>query len=514
MGAGRARPPPHHPSPPSLPPPQTGRDPRLSGPDLDAAFAAGAATEGAVVARFGLATTPAMFLACIEPGHEYDAGVMATASHLPWNRNGFKFFTAAGGFDSADVAALLTAAASAHADAAAADPALTVAAGSPVPHGAAFLLDAALALDGRDVRAVDFMPAYAAHLRSLIVDGAEAGPTPLTGLRIAVDAGNGGGGFLATDVLAPLGADVAGSQFLDPDGRFPNHVPNPEDRVAMRAAVAMTRAARAHLGIILDTDVDRSAVVSASGDPINSNRYIALLAARALAESPGATIVTDSVTSDGLAEFIRALGGTHVRFKRGYKNVINKGVELNKAGVDCPLMMETSGHGASRDNHYLDDGTYSASQVVIMLARAAAAGESLDVAASALAGLREAADSVEIRLKVAAPDFKASSATLLQGFHDWVASGGAGEGWELEAENFEGWRVRVAEPGGPGGWILLRGSLHDPLLVLNAESSVAHGTCAIVGRALEFFEASPRRADVDIDALYDGASACTLRVGG
>ena len=52
-----------------------------------------------------------------------------------------------------------------------------------------------------------------------------------------------------------------------------------------------------------------------------------------------------------------------------------------------------------------------------------------------------------------------------------------------------------------------------PLLVLTAESSVAHGTCAIVGRALEFFEASPRRADVDIDALYDGAPACTLRVG-
>lgn len=56
---------------------------------------------------------------------------------------------------------------------------------------------------------------------------------------------------------------------------------------------------------------------------------------------PGSTIVTDSVTSNGLTAFITALGGKHFRFKRGYKNVIGKGVELNKQGVNCQLMMET-----------------------------------------------------------------------------------------------------------------------------------------------------------------------------
>jgi phosphomannomutase len=82
------------------------------------------------------------------------------------------------------------------------------------------------------------------------------------------------------------------------------------------------------------------------GATTDSNRFIALMSAITLREHPGSTIVTDSVTSNGLTDFITKLGGKHLRFKRGYKNVISKGVELNKAGEECHLMMETSGHGA------------------------------------------------------------------------------------------------------------------------------------------------------------------------
>ena len=126
-------------------------------------------------------------------------------------------------------------------------------------------------------------------------------------------------------MLEPLGADVAGSQFLDPDGNFPNHSPNPEDAAAMASAVKATLAAKADLGVIFDTDVDRSAVIDADGAELNRNKLIALLSAIVLDEHPGTTIVTDSVTSDGLAAFIEAKGGKHVRYMRGYKNVIDKG---------------------------------------------------------------------------------------------------------------------------------------------------------------------------------------------
>ena len=95
-----------------------GRDPRLSGPMLEGALAAGVAAAGGQVARCGLATTPAMFLACVAEGHAYDGGVMITASHLPFNRNGFKFFTAEGGFEKGDIKDVLALAAEAHEEAA------------------------------------------------------------------------------------------------------------------------------------------------------------------------------------------------------------------------------------------------------------------------------------------------------------------------------------------------------------------------------------------------------------
>jgi phosphomannomutase len=85
--------------------------------------------------------------------------------------------------------------------------------------------------------------------------------------------------------------------------------------------------------------------------------------------------VTDSVTSDGLATFITSLGGKHFRYRRGYKNVIDKGVELAAQGVDAPLMIETSGHGAMAANHYLDDGAYLAVKVLIEAGRRKLAGE-------------------------------------------------------------------------------------------------------------------------------------------
>ena len=138
-----------------------------------------------------------------------------------------------------------------------------------------------------------------------------------------VDAGNGAGGFYVDRVLKPLGADTTGSQFLDPDGTFPNHVPNPENKEAMEAICQAVIAHQADLGIIFDTDVDRAAAVDHQGNELNRNRMIALISAIVLQEHPGSTIVTDSITSDGLTQFIeQQLGGKHHRFRRGYKNVI------------------------------------------------------------------------------------------------------------------------------------------------------------------------------------------------
>lgn len=74
------------------------------------------------------------------------------------------------------------------------------------------------------------------------------------------------------------------------------------------------------------------------------------------------------------------------------------------------------------------------------------------------------------------PEFKSIGGQVLQQFYDWVTGGAGGEGgWSLEPVNYEGWRVNVEEGEGHRGWLLLRQSLHDPLLVLNIESDTPGG---------------------------------------
>ena len=72
--------------------------------------------------------------------------------------------------------------------------------------------------------------------------------------------------------------------------------------------------------------------------------------------------------------------------------------------------------------------------------------------------------------------FKEDGQKALEAFHQWIQDGAAGaKGWVLEEENHEGWRVSVDEGEGKQGWLLLRASLHDPLLVLNVESDIPKG---------------------------------------
>ncbi len=431
-----------------------GRDPRLSGPDLAAATRDGILDQGARCGDCGLASTPAMFMSTLLPGFGWDGAVMITASHLPWNRNGMKFFTPAGGLEKEDIRHLLALA------------------GELPP------------ATPRQGRAGDrlfpspLMDAYAAHLRQLIIDGAGSGPRPLAGFKIAVDAGNGSGGFFPRQVLEPLGADVSASVYLEPDGRFPNHIPNPEDKAAMAAIRKATLEGGCHLGIIFDTDVDRAGAVDRDGSPLSRNRLIGLMGAIVAQEAPGSTVVTDSVTSDELAAFLTGkLGLVHRRFKRGYKNVINEGIRLNQQGTPCLLAIETSGHGAMRENHFLDDGAYLAVKIIIQAARLREKGQTLG---DLLRELREPLEAAEHRLPIGAEDFGAYGARVLEALAPYAA---AREDWQVAPDNQEGLRVSVP---GLSGWFLLRMSLHDPLMPLNIESNRPGGAAAILDQLLPF----------------------------
>ena len=293
-------------------------------------------------------------------------------------------------------------------------------------------------------------------------------------MKITVDAGNGAGGFFAEKVLAPLGADVSSSQFLEPDGHFPNHVPNPENPEAMASICARVQEAGADLGIIFDTDVDRSAAVTGSGQPISRNAIVALAAALEAPNHPGGTVVTDSITSNELHTFLeQELGLKHLRFKRGYRNVINKAIQLKEEGEDAFLAIETSGHAAYSDNYYLDDGAYLACLIVAAAAKLKKEGKDIETLIDALDSPAEAK---EIRFNLDRENFVEIGTGILEGMPDWVAKT---TGLSLEEPNHEGVRVNY-DRNGHTGWFLLRKSLHDPVLPLNVEATHEGGIAEVL----------------------------------
>ncbi len=198
-----------------------------------------------------------------------------------------------------------------------------------------------------------------------------------------------------------------------------------------------------------------------------------------LREHPGSTIVTDSITSEGLTRFIESdLKGKHHRFRRGYKNVINEAIRLNEAGEDCWLAIETSGHGAMRENYFLDDGAYSISKVLVELAKSRLARTSM---IDLIASLEEPYDSQEFRLKILRADFQAYGHEVIEKLSQFSETQ---SNWFIVPNSYEG--IRVSCQGEhEQGWFLLRLSLHDPVLPLNIESKIEGGVEAI---ALPLFQ--------------------------
>ena len=301
------------------------------------------------------------------------------------------------------------------------------------------------------------------------IKGAKNPEKPLSGLKIVVDAGNGAGGFYA-ELMEQLGASTEGSQFLEPDGRFPNHIPNPENPDAIQSLQAAVTASGADVGVIFDADCDRAAIVDGDGKAINRNRLIALISAILLEEKKGQTIVTDSVTSSGLADFIREHGGRHYRFKRGYRNVIDEAIRLNREGESCPLAIETSGHAALRENHFLDDGMYL---VTVLIIRAMIMKRRNDKLGSLIADLREPVESTEIRLNITDQDFRTIGEKVIRSVLDYA---GKDPDWHIAPDNREGIRISFdLNDKNDAGWFLLRLSVHDPVMPLNAESDIPGG---------------------------------------
>lgn len=443
-----------------------GHDSRLSAEDLKQGVINGITDRGCRAYDCGLTSTPSMFMSTVLDGFQYDGAVMITASHLPFNRNGLKLFTREGGLESGDIKEVLK--------------------------RAALLSEIGSAVEKAEAEKADLVGAYSAHMEKLMKEevNAEEYEKPLKGLHIVVDASNGVGGYF-TKVLENLGASTEGSICLEPDGTFPNHVPNPEDKQAMAAIRSAVLAAKADLGIIFDTDGDRAAVVFADGEEVNKNAIIALMAAILSEQYPHTTVVTDSVTSSHLTDFLEGkLGMKHHRFKRGYKNVINEAIRLNREGEETHLAIETSGHGAVKENYFLDDGAYMSLRIICKLAKCRRAGKNIE---DLIRDLKKPAESGGNRLTIQTEDFKEYGSRVLE---DFLAFARADERFHVAEKNYEGVRVDFDDEE-VQGWMLMRMSLHDPVIPLDYEAEKEGGVAVIKNRIRPFLSKYEKLSALD-----------------
>lgn len=388
-----------------------GRDMRVSGPAVAAAFVEGARGQGASVVDIGLASTDEVWYASGALGLH---GVQFTASHNPREYNGVKFCLPSAAPVTADDLLRLR----------------DLAMGEPLAPAAA----------PGGYRSIDVLDAYAAHLHSLVdVDGWRP-------LRVIVDAGNGMAGHTTPAVLGPLGLDLIGL-YLDLDGRFPNHPPNPlipENLVDAQAAV---REHGADLGLVFDGDADRCFIIDEHGDVVDPSIVTALIATQELRRDPGGAIVINTITSRAVGEAVAEAGGRLVISRVGHTSV-----KAKMAEHDAIFGGEHSAHYYFRDFWGADAGMLAALHVLAMLGHG-------DTPVSALAARFSGyVGSGEINSTV--PDVRPVMERVEREF--------AGRS-EVEVEVGDG-----VMASGPGWWVSVRPSNTEPLLRLNVEAHDAH----------------------------------------
>jgi len=294
-----------------------GRDVRQSSLTLQQALAHGLSVGGAEVIDIGLGGTEEVYFAAFQPG--IDGGIMITASHNPIDYNGMKLVRAGAVPISGDSGLRelerLTAASTAHA-----------------PPGPAAM------------RPHDFRPDYVRHLLGY-VDVARLQP-----LKIVVNAGNGAAGRVI-DALAPHLPFEFVKVHHQPDGTFPNGIPNPllpENRAATGDAV---RASGADFGVAWDGDFDRCFLFDEHGDFIEGYYIVGLLAAALLARQSGATIIHDPRLTWNTIDIVRAAGGVPIQSKTGHAFIKER-----MRAENAIYGGEMSAHHYFRDFAYADNG--------------------------------------------------------------------------------------------------------------------------------------------------------------
>ena len=316
-----------------------GRDMRLTGEALVAAFADGATSQGVDVVDVGLASTDLVYFAA---GTLDMPGAMFTASHNPAQYNGIKFC-----LSGARPVGIDTGLAQIR------DTAKKVLAGAgPAP-----------AQSRGTVGRRDMLEQFADHVVSF-VDAAGIAP-----MRIVADTANGMGGLIVPVVFGRLPMVELEVMYPELDGSFPNHPADPLQPANQRDLQARVVAGGFDAGLAFDGDADRVFVVDEKGRGLSGSTTTAILAAAVLRSHPGATILHNLICSRSVPEVIRENGGVPVRTKVGHSNI--KQVMAETGAV---FGGEHSAHYYFLDNFRADSGIIAS---VLILAEMSRSGQPL-----------------------------------------------------------------------------------------------------------------------------------------
>ncbi len=286
-----------------------GCDNRESSPGLKQGLIDGLTAAGMNVTDIGAVLTPTVYFASASYG-ERGAGVMITGSHLDTRYNGIK-----------------------------------------MAYGALALADQQI----QDLLKIIQTDAFASgqgtvsHDPDMIhkhMDTIGSKVTIHRPLKVVLDAGNGLSGSYVPAVLKKLGVEVVGL-YLESDGTYPNHLPNPEDPETTKDLEAKVVEVGADLGLGFDGDSDRCGFIDDHGHHIAADRLLALLARDLLSRMPGASIVFDVKASQALPDEIKKYGGVPVMWKTGHSLMKKKMHEIGS-----PLGGEVSGHLFTGENYY------------------------------------------------------------------------------------------------------------------------------------------------------------------
>ena len=389
-----------------------GQDARLSSPGIAQALSEGLAKSGAQVVRLGLVTSPISYFSMFEyPGAE--GGFMVTGSHNPPEYNGFKISHGKTTIFGADIQELRR------------------------------IMERGKFVEGNgSVKEHDIFPAYIARYKK------EFGN--MKKVPVVLDCGNGAAGIIARRLYEEAAGLKPVILFEQPDGRFPNHHPDPTVEKNLKDLAEEVRKQKAVCGIGFDGDSDRIGVVDHTGRFVLGDELMVIISRAILAKTPGAKIIGDVKCSDRLYSDVEKHGGKAVMWKTGHSLIKTK-IKEEKA----PFGGELSGHVFFADRNYgFDDALYAGLRLLEIIGET---GKTID---QLLEGLPTAFNTPEIRIDTTEEKKWAIVEKLKSVYNRDTA--------DYKVNMIDGVRISFKN-----GWALARASNTQPVLVTRFEANSA-----------------------------------------